>query len=148
MNISDFVYIGFNLGINSLTYDKTFSRHTLNVLAGFHGEKYTWEQFLASRKGFPSNEVTDLKGGETAGQTTDGYTRALNMNSFFGRIKYNYDDRYLIEANVRADGTSRFAPGYRWGVFPSFSAAWRISNELCRSNHAKHGWTAAVAVYT
>lgn len=112
-----------------LTYDKTFSRHTLNVLAGFHGEKYTWEQFLASRKGFPSNEVTDLKGGETAGQTTDGYTRALNMNSFFGRIKYNYDDRYLIEANVRADGTSRFAPEYRWGVFPSFSAAWRISNE-------------------
>jgi len=112
-----------------LTYDKTFQKHTLNFLAGFHAEKYDYEQLMAFRKEFASDQVTDLNGGGIAGQETGGYTRELAMNSFFGRIKYNYDNRYLFEANVRADGTSRFAPEYRWGVFPSVSAAWRISNE-------------------
>ena len=51
------------------------------------------------------------------------------INSFFGRLNYNYKERYLVEANIRTDGSSRFAEGNRYGVFPSFSAAWRISEE-------------------
>ena len=58
------------------------------------------------------------------GNSTDSAVR-----SFFGRINYDYKSRYIFEANVRADGSSRFAVGHRWGFFPSFSAAWRISEE-------------------
>lgn len=112
-----------------LTYDKTFGNHTINFLAGFHGEEYKWRMVEAYRQGFPSTEVTDLNGGSVSGQKTAGYSRELSMNSVFGRIKYNYANRYLFEANLRADGTSRFAPGHRWGYFPSVSAAWRLSNE-------------------
>ncbi len=112
-----------------LTYDKTIRKHTMNFLAGFHSETYNWEQLIAFRKGFASTDVTDMNGGSVTGQEISGYTRDLAMNSFFGRAKYNYANRYLFEANVRADGTSRFAPEYRWGMFPSISAAWRISNE-------------------
>ena len=61
--------------------------------------------------------------------TNSGYTRELAMNSFFARAKYNFDNKYLFEGNIRGDGSSRFAKGYRWGWFPSFSGAWRLSNE-------------------
>lgn len=54
---------------------------------------------------------------------------AWSLASFLGRLNYNFDDRYLVSANVRFDGSSKFAPDHRWGVFPSFSAAWRLSNE-------------------
>ena len=49
--------------------------------------------------------------------------------SYMGRLAYNYDSKYLVTANLRADGSSKLAPGHRWGVFPSFSGAWRISSE-------------------
>ena len=49
--------------------------------------------------------------------------------SFFGRVAYNFDSKYLLTANIRADGSSKLHPDHRWGVFPSFSAAWRISSE-------------------
>ena len=112
-----------------LNYDKILGNHTVNLLAGFHGERYDWRNVEAFRKGFASTDITDLNGGSVTGQTNAGQTRALAMNSFFGRVKYNFANKYLFEANVRADGTSRFAPEYRWGFFPSFSAAWRISQE-------------------
>ena len=107
-----------------LTYDKTFiEKHTVNLLAGFHSELYKYKE------DFPSSDVTDLNGGSVVGMTNSGYTRELAMNSFFARAKYNFDNKYLFEGNIRGDGSSRFAKGYRWGWFPSFSGAWRLSNE-------------------
>ena len=113
-----------------LTYDKTFiEKHTVNLLAGFHSELYKYKETKAYRKDFPSSDVTDLNGGSVVGMTNSGYTRELAMNSFFARAKYNFDNKYLFEGNIRGDGSSRFAKGYRWGWFPSFSGAWRLSNE-------------------
>ena len=113
-----------------LTYDKTFrERHTVNALFGVHSELYKYGQTEAYRQDFPSTDITDLNGGAVAGMTNGGYTRELAMNSVFARVKYNYNDKYLLEGNIRGDASSRFAPNYRWGWFPSFSAAWRISNE-------------------
>lgn len=113
-----------------LTYDKTFlEKHTVNLLGGFHTELYKYKETTAFRKEFPSTDVTDLNGGSVVGMTNSGYTRELAMNSFFARAKYNFDNKYLFEANIRGDGSSRFAKGYRWGWFPSFSGAWRLSNE-------------------
>lgn len=113
-----------------LNYDKTFAqKHTVNALAGFHTELYSYEYDDAYRQDFPSSDVTDMNGGSVVGMRNSGYTRELAMNSVFSRLKYNYRDKYLFEANVRSDGSSRFAEGNRWGWFPSFSGAWRITNE-------------------
>lgn len=77
-----------------------------------------WLQF---RKSFPNSEVTDLNGGDSSTQTNSGYSRELALLSYFGRLNYDYKGKYLLEANFRADASSRFAKGYRWGYFPSFS---------------------------
>lgn len=113
-----------------LNYDKQFAdAHNLKVLLGWHTEKYNYSENTMVRRGFPNNNLTDLNAGTASTQTNSGYTRALAMISGFGRINYDYKSKYLLEANFRADASSRFAPDSRWGYFPSFSAAWRISEE-------------------
>lgn len=113
-----------------LEYKKTFNKvHNFNVLGGYHAELYRNKSLEAYREGFPNNDLTDLDAGGTANQSTSGNTRELAMLSYFGRVTYDYMSKYLFEANVRYDGTSRFARGNRWGVFPSVSAGWRFSEE-------------------
>lgn len=70
-----------------------------------------------------------MNAGDAASQTNEGFSRELAMISWFARINYDFADKYLLEANIRADASSRFAKGNRWGYFPSFSGAWRISEE-------------------
>jgi TonB-linked SusC/RagA family outer membrane protein len=112
-----------------LNYDKQLGLHGVKVLAGWHTEKYNYAQNTMMRQNFPNNELTDMNAGTQSTQTNSGYTRELAMVSGFGRINYDYAGRYLLEANFRADASSRFAEGNRWGYFPSFSAAWRVSEE-------------------
>lgn len=112
-----------------LNADRTFGAHHLKGLLGWHGEAYDWNYLSAERKNFPNNELTDMNAGAPATQKNGGNSRELNMLSWFGRINYDYAGRYLFEANVRADASSRFAKGYQWGYYPSFSAAWRLSEE-------------------
>ena len=112
-----------------LNYEKSFGQHNLKGLAGWHTEKYNYRYQKAYRKSFPNNELTDMNAGDASTQTNEGYTRELAMISWFARVNYDYAGKYLLEANVRADASSRFAEGNRWGYFPSFSAAWRISEE-------------------
>ena len=113
-----------------LNYSKSFNEdHNLKAMAGYKIEKYDWRELKAFRKDFPSNSVTDLNGGDSSTQTNNGYSRELGLLSYFGRVNYDYKGKYLLEADFRADASSRFAKGYRWGYFPSFSAGWRISEE-------------------
>ena len=112
-----------------LTYNKTFGKHSVGALAGWHAEGYDYKYSYAYRQNFPNNEVTDLNAGDVSTQKAQGYTRELNMLSWFGRVNYDFAGRYLFEANLRADASSRFADGHRWGYFPSFSAGWRVSEE-------------------
>lgn len=118
--------LNFNLTLN---YDQSFGKHNLKALAGWHGERYNYSEDYGYRKSFPNNELTDMDAGDASSQANSGYTRELTMVSGFGRINYDYDGRYLFEANFRADASSRFADGNRWGVFPSVSAAWRLTQE-------------------
>ncbi|MDR1403171.1 MAG: TonB-dependent receptor [Tannerellaceae bacterium] len=122
-----------------LNYDKQFGPHSVKALAGWHTEKYNYNENVMNRKNFPNNDLTDLNAGTASTQTNTGYSRELSMLSAFGRINYDYAGRYLAEANFRADASSRFAPGKRWGYFPSFSAAWRISEEAFVKD-ADAGW--------
>lgn len=110
-------------------YKDNFGSHNLQVMGGYHAELYKYKNTAAYRENFPSNLLTDLDAGGTANMSNSGYSRELAMMSWFGRVNYDYAGKYLLEANLRYDGTSRFARGNRWGTFPSVSAGWRISEE-------------------
>ena len=102
-----------------LNYDKRFGRHGLKTLAGWHTEKYTYNESKAERSNFPNNDLTDMNAGDAATMKNSGYSRELAMISWFGRVNYDYAGKYLFEANIRADASSRFAKG-TVGIFPLF----------------------------
>ena len=105
------------------------SKLTYNLMAGASQEHYTYSWFQASKYDLidPALSVLDAA---TLDAAANGNAAEYAMQSFFGRMNLSWDDKYLFEANIRRDGTSRFAKGSRrWGVFPSFSAGWRISEE-------------------
>ena len=109
-------------------YDFDISCLRTSVFAGMSQEynKYDTDYYIKYDLVDPS--LGAINAGMTNGSITGNYNEWA-MRSYFGRINLNWDDRYLIEANLRADGSSKFAPGKRWGYFPSVSAAWRISQE-------------------
>lgn len=112
-----------------LNYDKSVAKHNFKAMLGWHTERYKYLPDWMYRKNFPNNDLTDMDAGDASTQKNSGYTRELTMVSYFGRLNYDYAGRYLFEANFRSDASSRFAKEHRWGFFPSFSAAWRISEE-------------------
>lgn len=116
---------------NTAKYDWSNDKHTISALLGTSYEHYKFEKLTASRQNFPSDGLTDIGGGSTSGADykNGGGSSEYKMLSYFGRINYSYMDRYLLEMNMRADASSRFHTDKRWGYFPSFSAAWRISEE-------------------
>ena len=119
---------GYYHGI--ITAAHSFGKHHLKVLAGLSYENYEYATLGAYRQDFayPQYDVINA-GGDNEFKNNSGTRTQLALASFFGRINYNYDNRYLFEANLRYDGSSRFAKQNRWGLFPSFSAAWRLSEE-------------------
>ncbi|MDD4432290.1 MAG: SusC/RagA family TonB-linked outer membrane protein, partial [Parabacteroides sp.] len=112
-----------------LDYEKQFGKHNLHGLAGFSQIENKWSHNQAYRQDFYNNEVQSINMGSESSWKSYGYNNAYALSSFFGRVNYNYDNRYLLEANIRYDGTSRFTGDHQFGTFPSFSAGWRISNE-------------------
>ncbi|UKJ07441.1 SusC/RagA family TonB-linked outer membrane protein [Solitalea lacus] len=113
----------------TLNYSVTLKNaHALSALAGYSQEFYKRDYFGGSGSKIFSPE-TPVLATALDNIKTEGAATEWAMKSFFGRLNYDYKGRYLLEANLRADGSSRFAPGNRWGYFPSFSAAWRITEE-------------------
>ncbi len=115
-----------------LTYDGEFGLHRLNVLAGTSYEHYRKDQMEATVKSLNSNDFFSFNyydNSEPTNTSVSDYIGTWAMHSYFGRINYNFDERYLLEANIRYDGSSRLAPGRRWHAFPSFSAGWRLNQE-------------------
>ncbi|MFC4672203.1 SusC/RagA family TonB-linked outer membrane protein [Dysgonomonas termitidis] len=122
----------------TLNYMKSFGSHDITALLGF--ERYQWNKkgFTATRTGLLDfdlpdfNAATDKIKSPTVGSSDDWKNLAeqdYGVVSYFGRINYAYKNRYLMEANFRRDGSSRFGPDYRWGTFPSFSLGWRPLEE-------------------
>ncbi|ANH83994.1 hypothetical protein A8C56_15720 [Niabella ginsenosidivorans] len=115
---------------STLNYDRVFNGvHHLTLLGGYSQENFRYEQLAGFRRDFPSDKLLSLNAGGTDAQTTNGYDYEWALQSFFGRVNYAYDNRYLLELSIRDDGSSRFRTGRRWGLFPSVSAGWRISQE-------------------
>jgi TonB-linked SusC/RagA family outer membrane protein len=135
-----------------VNYEKTLSEvHNISAMAGIHADTYTSKILAVGRKGFGSNEMNALSGGsedpdnqittnkpgqkyvEAKFKTGEDFQEETTL-SYFGRLTYNYNQRYLFEANLRADASSRFAKKGRWGYFPSFSAGWRMDQEAFLTN--------------
>lgn len=115
---------------NVLSFDKQIGKNQIGAMAGS-----SWTQSRYDWAGIYGNHFADgtIQTLNAANKIDPGSTRttasAWAIMSAFARLSYNYDSRYLISANFRADGSSKLAPGHRWGFFPSVSAAWRISGE-------------------
>lgn len=115
-----------------LTYHGNFGKHTVDALAGTSYERYRKDEMNGTVKNLNSNDFFSFNyydNSDATNTTVSDNIQTWAMMSYFGRINYNFADRYLLEANIRYDGSSRLAPEKRWRAFPSFSAAWRVNEE-------------------
>jgi TonB-dependent starch-binding outer membrane protein SusC len=116
---------------NTLTFDKKFGKHSVNVVVGQTYQSDTYEFMFGRKRNIPLTstggyiDVLDQGNESVAG----GYRLESVLISYLGRLDYNYDGKYLLNAVVRRDGTSRLSDKNKWGNFPSVSAAWRVSEE-------------------
>jgi TonB-linked SusC/RagA family outer membrane protein len=117
-----------------LRYKKRIYKHDFNLLAGYSEEEFDWKWNSGFRSGYVNNDQRYLNLGDPSTQQNNSGAYDLGLRSVFGRFNYAFDDKYLFEANVRRDGSSRFAEGYKWGTFPSFSAGWILSRETFLQN--------------
>lgn len=119
---------------NILTYNNTWGgKHNFEAMGGTSATTSKWEQLSGSRSYFSpdyGNALWGLSGGNNGGLRgqSQGFAEWAIM-SYLARVSYNYDSKYYVTVNFRADGSSKLAPGHKWGYFPSASAAWRLSAE-------------------
>lgn len=117
---------------NTLTFKKAFGKHDFTVLVGQTFQKDNYNQIYGTKRNLLINsgtgsyyDVLDLGDSPEVG----GFRNEAALTSYLGRLEYNYDNRYLLNAVIRRDGSSRFSDDNKWGNFPSISAGWRINNE-------------------
>ena len=131
---------------NTLTYDKVFGKHTIGVVLGQSALRYTGSELSGNRWNLvnpakPSidyatgnldyiyDDSGNMTGATAQFGTSGGPYTEHRMASMFARLSYNYDERYMVQATVRRDGSSRFGPNNKYGTFPSFSVGWNVMNE-------------------
>ncbi|WP_348051912.1 TonB-dependent receptor [Mucilaginibacter sp.] len=128
LTVTDGNYI-YPVAFSQLTYNKKIKDHQFTLLAGTQAEYNKTQSLSASRVIFPNNSVQEINAGGAGAQSNTGTASEWSLYSFYGRFNYDYKGKYLLEASARDDGSSKFAPGNKWGVFPSASVGWRISRE-------------------
>jgi TonB-linked SusC/RagA family outer membrane protein len=111
---------------NQLTFEKAFGKHNVNAVAVAERQEFT---FIGLNTGgqFNSNTIREMTG--TTNQTASGGRQVNVLVSYLGRVSYDYANKYLLSASIRYDGSSKFAPGNKWGSFPSVSVGWRVNQE-------------------
>lgn len=110
-------------------YNKDFKGHAVGIMAGYSWEEESFRNLTSSRDKFPGNDLPFLDAGSPDNQKAGGGGYDWAIQSLFGRFKYNYLQKYLMEATVRYDGSSRFPSSKKFGVFPSVAGGWRVSEE-------------------
>ena len=118
---------------NILTYNNKIGLHEFSVLLGHSIQSTRWDKNESSKQGFPTDNIYEMDGG-TQNDKVTGSAEEASLQSFFGRVNYNYGGRYLFEMNMRRDGSSRMPKKNRYANFPSFSGAWLLSNEAFMQN--------------
>jgi TonB-linked SusC/RagA family outer membrane protein len=132
---SDLASSGINwLAEYTANYNKTFGKHSVSALAGYTVQEDVMEESSMSSNNFPNNLVTTLSA--VSGIITTGTASRAEWSivSQLGRVNYSFDEKYLLTASIRRDGSSRFGANNKYGVFPSAAVAWRVSDEPFMQN--------------
>ncbi|MFO8000105.1 MAG: TonB-dependent receptor [Marinilabilia sp.] len=114
---------------NVLNYSKAFSRHNFDLMLGSSGTTSEWSQSYQDASHFRDGRIKTLNAANRISPGNGTVGSEWTIMSYFGRLSYNFDDKYLLTTNMRTDGSSKLHPDHRWGYFPSVSGAWRISSE-------------------
>jgi len=121
---------------NYLTFNNKYDKHTITAMVGTSAEKERYEFLYASKRGMVNNDLSQqIISSGTKDPSAEGYVSISSLNSYFGRLFYSFDNKYMLTANIRRDGSSRFPKTNRWGVFPSVSAGWNFSEEKFMQNN-------------
>ena len=135
-----YAYANYNPGYlieNTLTYDRLIAgKHQVTVLLGQSAQEFNFNSLSAGRSGYISNNLQQLNNGPQNGQTNSGTSSQNRLASYFSRVNYDFAGKYILSATLRYDGTSAFAPGYKFGFFPGASVGWRVSEETFIKNIA------------
>lgn len=113
---------------NTLNYQKVFGKHSINLLGGYTEQETNSRSLGVIARGFPSNDIRVASAAEEI-QNVPSEDITSTIQSYFARLNYVFDDRYLLTATVRRDGSSLFTEDRRWGTFPSMALGWNVSNE-------------------
>lgn len=133
INENSYLYEKYNKNLtwlwdNTVTYEKAIEKHNIALMAGISAQENEYHYLNGSKQSFASNLTQQMDNG-TLQPTLGGSTSSWSLLSYIGRANYSYNGKYLATATVRYDGSSRFGEGNKWGLFPSGSVAWRISEE-------------------
>lgn len=110
-------------------YNKQWGKHSINLMLSHESQESSWKNLAGSRTGFLTNDILDLAAGDALTAGNSGGSGEWAMESYLGRLNYNFGDRYIVTGTVRRDGSANFGADNKWGFFPSVSAAWRVSQE-------------------
>jgi TonB-linked SusC/RagA family outer membrane protein len=115
----------------TFTYDRHFGDHSINVLAGYTTQQTSSDEVFIKAMGFTNDLIPQITAGTVGQLTVQTGTGAYvyTLNSYLGRVQYNYAGKYFVAASLRSDGSSRFGADNRWALFPSVSGGWNISKE-------------------
>ncbi len=115
---------------NTLNWSKSINeKHSFDILAGYSAQEFRTERDFIAVEGFPNETNTTLSNASTVLGSTGGSFAEYALISSFGRINYDFSEKYLLTFTLRRDGSSRFGSNNRYGIFPSFSAGWRLTEE-------------------
>ena len=112
-----------------LDYSKKINKHNFGVMASHESQESNWRGLSGRRTGFLTNDILDLAAGSELTASNSGGSNDWGMDSYLGRVNYDFADKYIISATFRADGSANFGPEKQWGYFPSVSLAWRVTQE-------------------
>ena len=113
---------------NTIAYDKTFGKHTINFVGGISAQKNT-NTFNGAQGNPPNNTLRNISNLDPSTAKYTGGQNIYTLESQFARLTYNFADKYLITGTIRRDGSSKFDTGHKYGVFPSGAIAWRVKEE-------------------
>ena len=118
---------------HTINYKKTIGKHGIDVIGGFTQQENNTRRLGVDARRFPSNDIRVPSAAEEI-SNAPSFDNTSAIQSYFGRINYSFDDRYLLTATLRKDGSSLFVEDLRWGTFPSAAFAWNVSNEKFMEN--------------
>jgi TonB-linked SusC/RagA family outer membrane protein len=114
---------------NTLSYVKTFGKHSINSVVGYTAQKFETDILEGESFNHPSNFLTTIDAGSSTDRYAGGRKTVKTYTSVLGAVRYNYNRKYYFTANIRRDGSSVFPTNHKFGIFPSFSLAWRLTGE-------------------